>query len=474
MNPSMLGNMKNNEFIDKLRDTINHFELLEKGDQVLVAVSGGPDSVALLFGLFALKSEWDLKLYVAHLNHELRGKESDKDEKFVRNLASRLKLEFFSKKVDVRKEAKRQKLSIEECAREVRYRFLEETAQKIKADRIATGHQADDQAETFLMRMLRGAGGAGLSGIPPKRGKIIRPLIRITRKEIESFLKANKIAARVDSSNFLPDYYRNKIRLKLLPNIKREFNPNIVEVLNRTADIISSQQGYIENTCERILSGIADVRQDKIVIDLKKFTGYDICLQREIIRFNIKKLKGDLNRLSFASVDRSLELIRQKKSGKKIKLVGKIWLEVCEKEIVFFVEKKKKESDYLLTIPGEVILKNGKVRIKSEIIKSRSRSFIPPNQNIAYLDMDKMKKPFRLRNRRIGDKFKPLGMKGTKTLADFFIDAKVPHPLRDEVPILTSKGRIVWVVGYRMSEEFKVTEKTRKVLKVEIIPKELR
>jgi tRNA(Ile)-lysidine synthase len=469
MNQFKPGNMKNDEYIDKLKDTVNHFELLKKGDRVLVAVSGGPDSVALLFGLVALKSELDLKLYVAHLNHKLRGTESSEDERFVQNLASQLKLEFFSKRVDVKKEAKRQKLSVEECAREIRYQYLQKIAQKIKADKIATGHQANDQAETFLMRLLRGAGGAGLSGIPPKRGKIIRPLIRTTRKEIESFLKLNKITARLDSSNFLPDYYRNRIRLTLLPKIKKEFNPKIVEVLNRTADIISTQQEYIEETCERTLSDIGIIQQDKIIIDLKKFSSYDICLQREMIRFCTRKLKGALNRLSFDSVDRSLEMIRREKSGKKIKLVGKIWLEVGERELVFFVQKKKKELGYLLTIPSEVNLRNGKVRIKSEIPKRMPRNFITPDQNVAYLDIDKMQKPFRLRNRRKGDRFIPLGMKGTKTLADFFTDAKVPHHRREEALILTSKGKIVWVVGYRISEEFKVTDRTKKVLKMEII-----
>jgi tRNA(Ile)-lysidine synthase len=460
--------MKENEFIEKLKGIIHRFGLLEKGDRVLVALSGGPDSVALLYGLLAIQSEFGLKLYVAHLNHKLRGAESDEDERFARELAGRLKLEFFSKRIDVKREAKRKKLSIEEGARELRYRYLEELANQIKADKIAVGHQADDQAETFLMRLLRGAGGAGLSGIPAKRGKIIRPLIQIKREEIEEFLKANKIACRLDSSNYLTDYLRNKIRLKLLPKIKEEFNPKIVESLNRTADIISLQQEYIEKRCEQILQDIGTKRKSKITIALESFARYDISLQREIIRLCVKQLKGDLVQLAFEPVERALNLIHQKRSGRKVKLANKIWVEVCGKEVAFYKEEKKK-YDFPLTLPGTLNLKDWGVKIKGEILnrKSAPQNLFHHNQNVAFLDWEKLKRPFRLRSRRRGDKFKPLRMKGTKSLADFLIDAKVPRHLRDEVAILASKGKIAWVVGYRISEEFKVTDKTKKVLKVE-------
>jgi len=383
--------MKNSEFIDKLKDTVRHFNLLQKGDRVLAAVSGGPDSVALLYGLLSLKSELDLELYIAHLNHKLRGVESDKDERFVKALAKQLKLDFFSTKIDVIREAKKQKLNLEECAREIRYRYLDKIAGQIKADKIATGHQADDQAETFLMRLIRGAGGTGLSGIPPQRGKIIRPLIRIKREEIESFLKVNKIISRSDLSNYLPDHFRNKIRLILLPKIKKDFNPQIIDVLNRTADIISSQQEYIEKTCERILHDVAKVRKNKIIIDLKKFTGYDICLQRELIRQCVGMLKGDLNQLSFDAVDRSLDLFHRKRTGKKIRLASKIWLEVCEKELIVFKEGKKQKSDYPLTLPGEESLIDWGIKIKSEFIKCKPAKFNNRNQNIAFLDQEKQK-----------------------------------------------------------------------------------
>jgi len=491
--------MKNSEFIEKLKGTIHRFGLLKKGDRVVVALSGGPDSVALLYGLLAIQPEFGLRLYVAHLNHKLRGDESDEDERFAKELAVRLKLKCFSKRIDVKREAKRKKVSIEEGAREIRYRYLQKLANQIKADKIAVGHQADDQAETFLMRLLRGAGGAGLSGIPAKRGKIIRPLIQIRREEIEKFLKANKIPYRLDSSNYLTDYFRNKIRLTLLPKIKEDFNPKIVESLNRTADIISLQQEYIEKRCERILVDIGKKRRSKIILDLKEFTSYDICLQREVIRLCVRELKGDFNQLvrripprraqtsprlgasvwtlcgSFESVDRAINLIHsygscgQKKSGKKVKLVNKIWMEVSGKEFVFYKEEKK-EYNYPLTLPGEVNLKDWGIKTKGEILKGKSvpKNLFHQNQNIAFLDWEKLKNPFCLRSRRRGDKFKPMGMKGTKSLADFLIDAKVPRHLRDEVAIFTSKGKIVWVVGYRISDEFKVTHKTKKVLKVEV------
>ncbi len=462
--------MKEDQFIKELKQTVHRFDLLKKGDRVVVALSGGPDSVALLYGLLAIKSEFDLKLYVAHLNHKLRGAESDEDERFARRLSSRLKLKFFCKRVDVKKEAKRKRVNLEEAAREIRYRYLERLANQIKANKIAVGHQADDQAETFLMRLLRGTGGAGLSGIRPKRGKIIRPLIQIKREKVERFLKANDIAYRLDSSNYLTNYFRNKIRLKLLPEIREEFNPKIVESLNRTADIISHQQEFVEKRCQQILKRISKERRNKIVLEVKKFGRYDVTLQREMIRWCVKQLKGDLNRLNFQSVDRGLNLIEQKKSGAKIKLVDEIWLEISGGDLVFY-RREKKKSDHLLTLPGETNLKDWGLKISSEVLpgKSVKKNLFHQDQYTAFLDWERLKGPFRLRPRRRGDKFKPLGMKGTKSVADFLIDAKIPRHLREDVPILTSKGKIAWVVGYRISEGFKVTPKTKKVLKIQAL-----
>jgi tRNA(Ile)-lysidine synthase len=359
-------NMKNIDVVEKLKATVSRFGLLEKGDRVLVALSGGPDSVALLHGLLNLKPEFHLELYVAHLNHKLRGVESDEDEKFAKKLASDLKLKFFSKKVDVRREAKKRKLSIEETAREVRYRYLERLADRVGANKIALGHQADDQAETFLMRLVRGAGAAGLSGMPVRRDKIIRPLIQIKREEIERFLKTDQIPFRLDSSNYLTDFNRNKIRLKLLPVIKKEFNPRIVDSLNRAADIISLQQGYVQKISEQILKKIGKKRKGRIVIDAKKFARYDTCLRREMIRLCINDLGGDISQLSFELVDRTLNLTVKRRSGKRIKLDKSVWFEVGGSELALFREEEK-DYIYSIKLPGKSVLKDRNLMIESKL-----------------------------------------------------------------------------------------------------------
>lgn len=467
--------MRNEIFLKKFKQTIARYDLLQKGDKVLVAVSGGPDSVALLYALLEIKDEFDLDICVAHLNHKLRGKESDEDENFVRNLAHKLNLKFFSKSIDVKKEAKKRKLSLEECARLVRYRYLENLADKIKADKIAVGHQADDQAETFLMRLLRGAGGLGLSGIPAKRGKIIRPLLEIKRDEIEKFLKEKGQSYRTDSSNLLPNYFRNKIRLFLLPLIKKKFNPKIVDVLNRASNIISSQQLYIEKSCEEILGFLCkSKRKNKIVLDLKRFVNYDICLKREMIRLCVKELNGDSTGISFDSVERALDLIQKEKSERSAGSLGKVrlskntWVEVSGENLAVYIGRKK-QYNYPISLPGEKNLRSLGMKIKSEVV---SRSSLPKKiksngEEVAFLDWEKLKEPFNLRSRRPKDKFHPLGMQGTKSIADFLIDRKVPRYERDEVMLLTTQGKIAWVVGCRISDEFKVTDKTKKVLRME-------
>lgn len=461
--------MKKMDLISKAKKTIDRHQMIKPGDRILVAVSGGPDSVALLLVLLALKQKFNLSLFIAHVNHKLRGKESDKDQEFVRKLVSDLNLKLYTKSFQVKKEAQRLKLSVEECARKIRYDYLNKMADRLKAQKIALGHNFNDQAETILLRLIRGSGSLGLSGIPPIKDRIIRPLIEIKREEIETFLKKKKIPFRIDSSNLRTDYLRNKVRLRLLPILKKGYNPKIEEVLNRTASILRAEEIFIsQKALKAYPKVILREQNEKIILDLKRFSRYDDSIKRFMIRNCVKKLKGDLKELTFDKVESLLNLIHKGKSGKSVDLLDDIYGDIT-KDYISIYKKKTKEFNYTLSLPGKRELKKLKVSIDSEILFSQSKRNIKNKDNLtAFLDMNRLKPPLRLRNRKNGDRFKPLGMKGTKSVADYLVDLKVPRCDRDEVMLLTSRNNIAWLVGYRISEDFKVTTKTKKVIKIKI------
>jgi len=459
------------ELVEKVKKTIEKYSMLNEGDRVVVAVSGGPDSVALLYLLKQIENEYDLKLFVAHLNHKLRGKESDKDQEFVFKLAKKLGLKFYHKSLDVKKLAKRKKLSLEEGARVSRYDYLNLVATKIKAQKIALGHNADDQAETVLMRLIRGSGSLGLSGIPPKKKRLIRPLIEVKREEIENFLKAKKIRFRIDSSNLRLDFLRNKLRLKLLPLIEKEYNPKIKEVLARTSLLLSDEEKFLRNKAiELFKNSLVEKNEEEIILDLKSFFDYNKCLKRIIIRICLEELLGSLKKIGYKPTERVLDLLEEGKTGKKIDFGKKIYAYVSKDYLCLYREGEKKKKSFIFHLPKEKSRTLLGLKVKSQILNSFSITDIRKNQNLwqAFFDLDKLKSPLRLRSRKDGDWFTPLGMKGKKNLADFFIDNKTPVYKRDEVLLLVSGKKIAWVVGHRISEDFKVTKKTKKALKVKI------
>ncbi len=455
------------KILDRFKETINRWNMLKKGDRVIVACSGGPDSVTLLYLLNQIKEKYDLKIFIAHINHKLRGRESAEDEKFVRRLAGELVLSFYVKSFDIKKIAKKEKLSIEECARKVRYDYLDKLASRIKATKIALGHNADDQAETVLMRLIRGAGSLGLSGIPPVSGKIIRPLLDIKRKDIEKFLKKNKLLFRIDSSNLRKDYLRNRVRLELLPHLRKKYNPNIVEVLNRTALILSAQENYLRKVISKIFHKFSIKGKGKISLDLNELFNYDLSLRRGMIRLAIEKIGGVSFRAGFEEIEKILSLARQRKSGKRVFLDRSMLAEVSS-DFLNFYRMEKREKALSVILPGSVKSDGFGISLDSQVIprgnlREKLRS---DDQMTAYLDWDKLKPPFILRNPEAGDKFRPLGMKGTKTLKSFLTDLKVPRYEKDKVMVLTSRDEILWVIGYRIGDKFKVIAATKKVLKL--------
>jgi len=455
------------EILRKFEETISRWNMLKKGDRVIVACSGGPDSVALLYLFNQIKEKYNLKLFVAHINHKLRGKESDEDEKFVERLARKLKLAYYSKSFDVKKIAKGEKLSIEECARKIRFDYLNKLVRRLKAAKIALGHNADDQAETVLMRLIRGAGGLGLSGIPPVSGKMIRPLLDLRREKIEEFLEENKLLFRIDSSNLRKDYLRNRIRLELLPHLKKDYNPKIVETLNRTALILSAQENYLKKETLKVFDKISKREEKKISLDLDELFSYNIFLRRELIRLATEKIGGGVFKANFELVEKILDLAQKRKSGRRIFLNKSLFVEISSTHLNLYQVGKIKRG-LSLVFPGITRSKRFGLRLDSEIIKRENLSNKPysDDQMTAFLDWDKLKPSFLLRVSKSGDRFKPLGMKGTKSLKDFLTDLKVPRYEKERVLVLTSKGKIVWVLGYRIGDEFRVTKTTKKILKI--------
>lgn len=317
------------DIVDKAREIINRYGMLSRNDKVVIAVSGGADSVCLLYILYSLRDELGISIHIAHLNHMLRGKESDKDMEFVKELAGRLSMPISTDCVDILSYSKEKQSSIEECARDIRYDFLVKVAKMSNANKIAVGHTKDDQAETVLMRLLRGSGARGLCGIPAVRSiqgiTLIRPLLGIWRKEIEAYLKENKIPYRCDSSNQTEAYFRNRLRLELLPILEKGYNPNIKEVLVNMAENLFNDYEYINEAAKNKFAPCVDTGiPDRVSIDIKKFSNYHIAIQKQLIRLAIARLKGSLRRIEFRHWQELEELIFKRPDNSIVDLTNDI------------------------------------------------------------------------------------------------------------------------------------------------------
>ncbi len=470
---------------EKVLQTIKKFDMLSSNDRVLIGISGGPDSVTLLNVLLSLKKRYNLSFFIAHLDHMLRGKESDEDVNFVNNLAQELGLPCEVKSCNLSKIALKEHLTLEEAARKYRYKFYLETAKKYKTNKIALGHNADDQAETVLMRFLRGSGLEGLMGIPPVRGKIIRPLIECSRAEIEEYCKENKIGYRVDSSNKEVVYFRNKIRLELLPLLSKDYNKNIKDTMLRLRNITSEVSAYLSQETELLFKEVARRESpEMVIIDLKKFTSLPLALKRRIIRKSIEVVKGNLYSISFAHNNEILKLTEYQLGEKEICLPDNLMAKKIYNKIMIYKKMISKDQTeeipthwkYDILIPGKTEIKSLGIKVEIKILDSADiKSSLYFNRKkskgefLEFIDYNKVKPPLKLRNRRSGDRFYPLKMKGLKKVKDFFIDNKIPKSHRDLIPILVdSEDQIIWIMGMRLDDRVKINSDTKKMLCVKI------
>lgn len=318
---------------NKVENTINKYKLLEKNEKIVIGVSGGPDSMTLLTILLKLKEKYNLSLIVAHINHQIR-ENAIKDEEYVKEFCQKNNIEIYIKRANVIEKSQKEKKGLEETGREVRYNFFEEVLKKTNANKIAIAHNLNDNCETIIMNQLRGTGLSGLKGIEPKRGKYIRPLIEIDRKEIEEYCEKNKINPRHDESNDDNTYTRNKIRNIVIPYIKKEFNPNIVNSMNRMAQIVKENEEFLDKEVKKAYNDIIIKEENEIIYDLKEFNDKDIVIQKRLILLGIKKIFGDTKGIEKINLEDIIKLCNNNIGNKYLMPNKKTKITIKNKKII--------------------------------------------------------------------------------------------------------------------------------------------
>ena len=446
------------EFIHK-----NH--LIERGEKILVSVSGGIDSMSLLDLLLELKKRLKLDITVAHFNHQLRGAESDEDEAFVRNTAKESGIECYVECADTITASEVEKLSIQETARDLRYAFLAKLRRSLGYQKIATAHNADDNAETIIMNLLRGSSVHGLTGIPIFRNDrlVIRPLLFATREEISRYASSHKIRYREDSSNLKSDYTRNFIRHKLIPLIKENINPNLTAALGRTSELFSGIEEYIDIECGKVLNNVLESRTEReIIINLPHLKEQPVFMQEHILLHLGKEFSK--SEIDFNTV-KTMMNISSAETGSSCSISGETVLYKDRDRLIFMGKLSTRDFSYPIST-------NRRYEFETFIFESSvvEKAELSANPNIEFVDADTLGNRSELRTWRAGDWFIPFGMSDSKKISDFLIDKKIPLFKKHNIPILVSDENIVWICGIRLDDRFKITPMTKKILKLEFIP----
>lgn len=471
--------MKVTGFIEKVYEAIRENNLIDEEDTVVAAISGGPDSVCLLNALEIISHKYiKFKLEAAHLNHMLRGEESDGDERFVRQLCERMGIRLHTKSADIALHAKEKCVSTEAAAREIRYLFLNEVADKLKSpQKIAVAHNSNDQAETVLMNILRGSGSEGISGMKMKNGRIIRPLLKITRKDIEEYCSSNSIETRSDSSNFINIYTRNRLRNLVIPHIDSTLGIDSVKKINSMSSLIKDENDFLESFSAACYDEcIRDGHDNLITIRLERFNEYHTAVRRRILRKAICSVRGNLTEIESVHIEDALKLLGTGRTGAVIQLPGALRILKSYDTASVYLHRNADEAAPFctrLSVPGSTFVETLQAFVISSLYENDGcmarYKKTPHASHTQFFDYEKACPGLCIRSREKGDRFSPIGMKGTKKLKDYLIDEKIPRQERDSMPFIAAGDEIIWVIGKRTSENFKVTGETKTVLKLEYI-----
>ncbi len=506
--------MKKTKLESKVVDFIERHSLLSPEEIVVIGVSGGADSVCLLHVLAKHRKRLGIELHVAHLNHMLRGAESEADAKYVSNLVDSLGIPTTIDKRDVAAYKIEGNYCIEEAARELRYAFLGRVAKEAGANRIAVGHTMDDNVETILMHILRGTGMNGLCGLAPcspmvynrqemsvpadivsttksQQGNllVIRPLLDITREETAIYCQEHQLDPRIDSSNLALSFFRNRLRLHLLP-LLRQYNPSIDQALLRLANIAKEGNTFIEQQASGLWNELSSQENNTIYLDRKHLASLPIALQRQLLRAAVTRLVGDTQDIEASHIEAARNLM-SKPAGKRISLPHGLSCHGGYGEIVITNTAKQSQlplcpfpplaGEIPLKVPGQTIFPGWNVT--ASIVRERtdspslqhtlgtSRRTYPGNF-VADFDLCKTGGKLFARQRRPGDRFQPLGLSMPKKLYEFMIDAKIPRSWRSHIPIVYSPQQIIWVVGWRIDDRVKTTKASKEILHLEFAKSE--
>lgn len=452
----------------KFLTTIKKYNMIKKGDRIVIGVSGGADSSALLSLLVSLKEEYSLRLVVVHVNHMLRGSLADADESFVENLCDSFNVEFRSKKCDVEKFSNEKGITLEEAGRIIRYDYFYQVASEVQGTKIAVAHNMNDNAETVIMRLARGTGLKGLGGIPPVRDNIIRPLIEIDRIEIEKYCLENKIKFRNDHTNFMDIYTRNKIRISILPQLTEYINSKTIENISNTSSLVRLEDQFLDELAAEKLNLITIEKGNEFIyIDINELLKNNEVIIRRILRLALSYISSSMKDVSIRHIDSILRLLNGD-NGKCINITRGIKVAKEYDRLHIFMNMTEK-NEFFYKIINDSTIYIDEINKYVKIIKDFKDNCINSSVYKKVFDADKipdLDSGICIRTRRVGDVLKLKGV-GTKKLKDYFIDAKIPKTLRDSIPVVAVGNNVLWVLGYRVSDFYFADNNTRKLISIE-------
>lgn len=440
---------------------IKENNLIVESDRILIAISGGPDSVFLLHFLNKFRRKYKIDIAAVHINHLLRGKDSQRDELFCKAICDELSIPFFFHRVNVKKYAELNKFSLEVAGRKIRYQYFEKLLNRIDYTKVVTAHNSDDNLETVLLNLVKGTGIKGVAGIPVKRDKIIRPVLCLSKQEILDYLEENKFEYRVDLSNYSDEFERNYLRNNVIPLVQKNLNPSVKESVLNSSLNLQRFNLFIDEQLKKLKSIVKVEKDSQISFSLNDVIKIDEFLFAQLIKEVVDENFN--SKTEFEDIKKVISLTKRQ-AGKTEELSNSL-LAVREREVII-VRKNNNVTESIsitLKVGDKVQVLNNKFSIE-DIAKSKIT--IGKNKNIEFIAADKIKNDFIIRNWKAGDKFYPIGLRGTKKVSDYLTDAKIDLLERNKQLVLTNNGKIVWLIGKRLDDRYKITSQTKKVLKL--------